>query len=174
MNMSLPICLPEQLKIVCLFKGAADTLGTATYSDIISCKNAHKVWILLSHFGTNNTDVAGIGLYETTAVGTTGAAVTATVPMWYISAASYLTDDTWTKVATEAATFTSPASVDGIDPATKGQTSLLIEWDPAKHTAGYDCIALRCTGGHASNFMDVWAFIAERFHEASPPSAIVD
>lgn len=158
---------------VCIYKGPASTLDSGL--DYISCKNAHKVTFLLSHYGTTDTDLAGIGLIEATNVAAgTSAAVTATVPMWYISAASFSTSDLWTRVATEAATYTSPAAVDGIDPATKGDTSLLIEWDPAKHTAGYDCISVRATGGNAADFVEVWAFIEQRYPQAIPATQLTD
>jgi len=160
--------LVEDLKVVTLFIGAADTLGTATVSDYICCKNAHKVWILFQHFGTTDTDVAAIGLQEATDVAAgTSAAVTATMPIWSKDQASYLTSAAWDR-ETDAATWTP------LDPATVGQTRLIFEWDPAKHTAGYDCIALRCTGGNSANFVVVNAFIQERFHQADPPSPIVD
>lgn len=160
--------LIENLKVVTLFIGAADTLGTATVSDYICCKNAHKVWILLQHFGTNDTDLETIGLQEATDVAAgTSAAVTAVLPIWSKDQASYLTSAGWDR-ETDAATFSA------IDPATVGQTRLLFEWDPAKHTAGYDCIALRCTGGHASNFVVVNAFIQERYPQSDPPSPIID
>ncbi len=166
--MSLPFSLLENLKVVQLFVGAPSTLGSAGVSDYICCKNAHKVWVLLQHFGTNDTDLAAIGIQAATDVAAgTSAAVTATLPIWYTAQASYLTTDAWTR-ATDAATYTP------LDPALLGQTRVLLEWDPAKHTTGYDCIALRCTGGHASNFCVVNAFILPRFAQADVPSVIVD
>ena len=160
--------LPESVKIVQLFIGAADTLGTATVSDYICCKNAVKVWVMLQHFGANDTDLTAIGLQESTdvAAGTT-AAVAVTFPIWYTAQAAYTTSDAWTR-ATDATAYTP------LDPALLGQTRLLFEWDPAKHTAGYDCIALRCAGGHASNFCVVNAFIQERYQQAAPPAVITD
>jgi hypothetical protein len=157
--------LLENRKIVCLYKGAP---SAATYSDTICCKNAHRVTILMSHYGTNDTDVTAVGLTEATDVASgTAAAVTATFPIWSIHAASYLTADTWTR-ETDAASYTP------IDPALYGQTSLMFEWDPSKHTSGYDCIRVGWAGGHANNFWEVWAIIEDRYPQASPPSAIVD
>lgn len=159
---------PEVFKAVCLYKGAANTLGAAGVTDYICCKNAHKVWFLISHNGTTDTDLTAIGLKEATTVAAgTSANVAATFPIWSIHQASYLTADTWTR-ETDAAAYTP------IDPALYGDTTLLFEWDPAKHTAGYDCIAVRCAGGDAANNVHVWAFIEERYAQVSPPSAIVD
>lgn len=159
---------PEKYKVVCLYKGAANTLGAAGVTDYICCKNAHRVWFLISHNGTTDTDLTAIGLKEATLVdGVTSANVAATFPIWSISAASYLTADTWTR-ETDAASYTP------IDPAAKGDTSLLFEWDPAKHTAGYDCIAVRCAGGDAANWVHIFAFIETRYPQDSPPSAIID
>jgi hypothetical protein len=156
------------LKIVCLYKGAAATLGAAGYTDYVCLKNAHRVWFLISHSGANDTDLTAIGLEESTDVAAgTKAAVTETFPIWSIHAASYLTGDTWTR-ETDAAAYTP------IDPALYGDTTLLFEWDPTKHTAGYDCIAVRCAGGHANNNINVWAFMETRYVQASPPAAIVD
>jgi hypothetical protein len=50
----------------------------------------------------------------------------------------------------------------------------VIEWDPAKHSAGYDCITLADSGGNAGNLVSVYALIAERYPQATPPSAIID
>lgn len=165
----------QRFSPVCIYKGAASGLDTGL--DYISCKNAHKVTFLVSHFGVNDTDLAGIGLIEATDVAAgTSAAVTATVPMWYIATATFSTSDLWTRQATEAATYTGPSAVDGIDPAAYGSTSILIEWDPAKHTAGYDCISVRATNGtgHANNFVEVWAFIEQRYPQAIPGTQITD
>ena len=165
--MAFPISLPEELKIVCLWKGTAAALGAATVSKYISCKNANKVWILISHNFTTDTDLTAIGLKESTAVATTGAAVTATFPIWSQHVALYGDSDTWTR-ETDAASYTP------IDPALYGDTSLIFEWDPAKHTAGYDCIAVAAAGGNAANNVHIFAFIEERYQQASPPSAIID
>lgn len=157
--------LPEVFKVVCMYKGSPDS---AVISDYICCKNAHKVWILLSHEGATDTDVTAVALKEATDVaGGTSAAVTATFPIWSIHQATYSTADTWTR-ETNAAAYTP------IDPALYGATSLIFEWDPALHTAGYDCLAVTWAGGNAANSWQIWAFIDERYAQVSPPSAIVD
>jgi hypothetical protein len=68
------------------------------------------------------------------------------------------------------------AAAYAIDPATQNPVLLVFEWDPAKHTAGYDCITLAKggAGGHSSNVVSAYAFLAERFPQATPPSAIID
>lgn len=158
--MAFPMNLPQEYKIVLLNTTAANAVAC----DVISCKNAHKVWFLVTHTGANNTDLT-LTLTEATdvAAGTTST-VTAACPIWTIVPTAAL--DTWTE-ATAAAAVT-------IDPATQSPYMAIIEWEPAKHTAGYDCIYLADSGGHASNTCVIHAIIAERYHEASPPSAIVD
>ena len=160
--------LLEEYKVVELYKGAASTLGAAGFTDYVCCKNAHSVEFLIQHSGANDTDLTAIGLIEATDVAAgTAANVAVTFPIWSKDQASYLTSDGWDR-ETDAVAYTP------LDPALKGDTRLWFYWDPAKHTAGYDCIAVRAVGGHASNFVVVTAFIKERYKQADPPSAIVD
>lgn len=151
---------PEKYKVVLLNSTAANAVSC----DVVSCKNAHKVWFLISHTGTNDTDLT-LTLTEYTAVGGSSSTVTTTCPIWENSTAG-TSDDTWTKITDAAAVV--------IDPATDTQYLGLIEWDPAKHTAGYDCITLADSGGNASNTCVILAIIEERYAQAEPPSAIVD
>ena len=136
--------------------------------DIISCKNAHKVWFLVQLTGENDTD-STLSLSESTDVaGGTAAAVTATFPVWYNQDTVSTTADAMTLVTTEAASY-----VINIGEGGEGQM-VVIEWDPAKHTAGYDCIQLVDASGHGSNTMVAFAFIQPRYQQADPPTAITD
>jgi hypothetical protein len=163
--MSYPWSLVENMKIVRVLNVTA--CNAFTLSDYISCKNAHKVWFVISHYLANDTDIT-IGLTEATSVaGGSAAAVVATVPIWVDIDHGTASDDLVRQ--TDAATY-------AIDPATAGSALLVMEWDPAKFTAGFDCIAVSGAGagGHANNRIVIFALIAERYQQATPPSAIVD
>lgn len=155
--------LPEHCKILRLLDTAA---GNAVTSDVVCMKNYLKAWFIVSHKGTNDTDLV-LGLTEATDVAAgTSAAVTATFPIWYDTDHG-TSSDTLVR-ATDAASYT-------IDPAATSQNALVVfEWDPVKHTSGYDCIKVTSTGGNASNSVSVYAILLARFAEDTPPSAIID
>jgi hypothetical protein len=155
--------LPENYKLVPVgLPGAANGLTC----DYVCCKDAIKVWFIVSHNGASDTDLT-LTLNEATnvAAGTT-AAVTATCPIWQNTAAG-TASDALARLATDAAVIT-------INTSTTVPQFAVIEWDPMKHTAGYDCIALADSGGNASNFLSVVAIIETRLPQAAPPSAIID
>lgn len=155
--------LPEKYKVVTLYGGATNGSIT-TASDYICTKNAHRVYILGYHYGANATTFP-VSLMESTAVGTAGAAVTATFPIWKVIATT----------STDALARQTDAASLTIDPDGTDSTMLFVfEWDPSKHTAGYDCLAVKGATGHASDVVVVLALIEERYPQASPPSAIVD
>ncbi len=155
--------LPEHCKIVNIGKPSAANGLTCDY---VSCKDAEKVWFLIQHAGASDTDLT-LTLNESTAVGGTTAAVTATCPIWQ-NVTVGTTNDALARVATDACVVT-------IDTTTNKNQLAVIEWDPAKHTAGYDCISLAESGGDGSNFVAVTAIIQSRLpHAGGPPSAIVD
>lgn len=138
--------------------------------DIVSCKNAHKVTIVID-FLQAATDATSVSLVEALSVaGTTTSAVTATSPWWKNPDIS----STDTLVAqTDAAAFT----------ATAGTTNqhIVIEWDPSKHTnatstvEAFDCIqVVIASSGEATNFAVVNYFLHERYKQETPPAAITD
>ena len=156
-------CLPESMKLVRVQTVVA--CASFTLSDYICCKNAHKVWFVIGHAGANATTLT-LGLTEATAVaGGTAAAVTATFPIWK-DIDHGTTSDALIK-QTDAATL-------AIAPTTDGACLAVFEWEPADHTAGYDCIAVSGSGGHANNTVWVMAFIDERYQQGTPPTAITD
>ncbi len=160
--MSLPFSLPENCKIVQVAPIAA---ATAVSYDTINCKNAHKVWFIITHAGTNNTDLT-LSLIESTDVGgSTTTAVTATFPIW-VDKNSGTASDALVK-QTDAASYK-------IEPDQGGNELIVIEWDPVKFSAGYDSILLTDANGHASNNVFALAIIETRFPGATPPSVIVD
>ncbi len=154
--------LPEQCKIVLV----NNTAGNAVACDYICCKNAHKVWFLIFHAGANDTDLT-LGLQEAVDVAATGgaSAVTATFPIW---------KDVDAGASSDLLVRQSDAASLVIDPATQNPVLAIFEWDPAKHTPGYDCISVSDSGGHANNTVQIIAFILERYQADQPPSAIID
>jgi hypothetical protein len=155
--------LPENLKIVSAMDGinAANALG----GDYVSLKNAHKAWLVFQHDGTNDTDLT-VGVNEaTTVAGGSATAITATMPIWVDSDAGTQSDTLVRQ--TDAANYV-------IDPATEGTCLLVIEVDPAKLSAGFDCVAVVGTGGHASNNVSAHWYLESRYPGDQPPSAIVD
>ncbi len=163
--MASNLTLPEDYKIVLIAPIAA--ANGVTY-DIISCKNAHKVWFVVSHIGDVDTDLT-LSLVESTDVaGSTTAAVAATFPVWYNKTVN-TSGDTLTKVTTDAASY-----VINTTTAADRDQLVVIEWDPAKFSSGYDCIQLADAGGSASNNVTAFAIIQERYPQTTPPSAIID
>lgn len=156
--------LPEHCKLV----GIATPQAANGFSagDYISCKNAHKIWFIVHHYsGGGDTDLV-VSLKEATNVAAgTSAAVTATFPIWADS--DHGTSSDGLARQTDAANYT-------IDTGAGTDYLVVLEWDPAKHSAGYDCITVVATGGNASNIVAVLAVIQERYPADPPPSAIID
>ena len=162
--MSYPMCLPEQFKLVRITNQIAANAVAA--SDYICCKNAHKVWFVVSFSGTTGSDPVFSLLEATDVAAGTNAAVTATFPIW-LDNDQGTASDTYAK-QTDAANYT-------VDLDSTSQAAFFIfEWDPAKHTSGYDCVAVAWTNGNASNKIHVLAMLAERYPQSAPPSAIID
>lgn len=163
--MTLPISLPEHYKIVQL--DGPNTAANALDCRIISCKDAHKVWFVISHYGGGGDTDLVLSLVESVDVaGSTTTAVTATFPIWSNIDTASTAADALTKRA-DAASYT-------IDTGLGKNYLVVIEWDPAKFSAGYDCIKLSDTDGNGSNIVNAMAIIATRYPQADPPIAITD
>lgn len=158
----MPFTLPENCKIVQIAATAA--ANGATYNTI-SCKNAHKVWFIVQHQGTNDTDIT-LSLIESSDVadGTT-TAVTATFPIW---------KDTNVGTASDTLVRQTDAASHQINTGVTTNQLVIIEWDPAKFSAGYDCIKMADAGGDGSNFVTVVAIIQTRYPGDQPPTVIAD
>jgi len=156
--------LPENCKIVQL--DAANTAANALAADIICCKNALKVWFVVSHYsGGGDTDLT-LSLVEATDVsGSTTTAVTATFPIWSDTNAGTASDTLVRQTDAASYVINTGAGTDYL---------VVIEWDPAKHSDGYDCIQLADSGGNASNVINALAIIQERYQADQPPTAITD
>jgi len=155
--------LPEHCKLVMMTPPVAANAMTCDY---ICCKNAHKVWFVVQHYGGGGDTDLTLTLTEATdvAAGTTSA-VTATWRIWTDINAGTTSDGLSRQ--TDAATYeiNTGATLDYLT---------VIEWDPAKHTAGYDCITVTDAGGNASNIVSILAVIEPRYLADPPPSAIID
>ena len=150
--------LPENCKIVTLYGGATNGFSSATVgSDYVSCKNAHKVWIVGYTWGTTAT-ILDLFLYEATAVAAaTNRKVTATFPIWKAQATT--SGDTLEQQTDAATLQINPDAGAGVD----AKVLFVLEWDPAKHTDGYDCITCVGTTGNAADYIVLLAFIQERY-----------
>ena len=161
--MSANLTIPQVIKPVLVNASA----GNAVACDVISCKNLNKVVFFVSEIGANDTDLV-LSLYEATDVAAgTNQAITKTCPI-FTAHNMGTTSDAWTR-QTDGYTYT-------IDPATMNPGVVIIEWDPAKHSAGYDCVYLADSGGHASNTVQIWAFcyMKDQTQAANLASVIID
>ena len=154
------ITFPEQCKVVKLYHGAANAVA----SDVVSCKNAHKVTIVAFHSGAADTDLV-LSLAEHTAVGESAVAITATFPIW-VDADVGTTSDALVR-QTDAANYT-------IDTGDSPNQLVVFEWDPAKFSDGYDCLSLADSDGNASNNVCAFAIIEPRYKADPPLTAITD
>ncbi len=143
---------------------AADAL--ANTADVISCKNIHKLWVVLHHYsGGGNTNLV-VTWNEVTGVAAAGSgqAITEVCPIW--SNIDTASADLFTR-ATDAITFT-------VDTALGLDQIWIMEWEPAKFSAGYDCFQIRSTGGNASNIVNVMYFPWLRYMADVAPTVITD
>lgn len=156
-------CMPEELKIVKLYHGAANAVA----SDVISCKNAvGPVWFVMFHYGGGGDTDLVLSLVESTDVAAgTSAAVTETFPIWVDTDAGTSSDVLVRQ--TDAANYT-------IDTGAGSDALVVFQWDPAKHTDGYDCIAIGDSGGNASNTITILAMYEDRYKGSSLAAAITD
>jgi len=168
--MTSPFSLPEHFNIVNV--APIQAANAVTY-DAICCKNAHKVWFIIIQDYAADADIT-FSLQEGTdvAMGTT-AAVTAALPIWYnADVAAIVTGDT-TGAIDNMTKITSGSSHEFDTTLGKAQMCV-IEWDPAKHTAGYDCIRIADANGSATNEVAAIAIIQTRYPGDQPPSVLID
>lgn len=153
---------PENCKVV--VGQPPTTTNAAITGDYVSMKNVHKAWVVFV-FKQAVSHQTVCSIYEDDDVaGSTGAAVTATMPVWYNNDIS--TNDTLTR-GTDAATVTLAA----------GTTDqyVIMEVDPGILTAGDDCIAGHTTASSQStDFVTILYVLEERYPSATPPTAITD
>ena len=155
--------LPESLKILQAHEPAIGSALLNT-SDVVSCKNLHKLWALLSMTYVDNVDLVVTWNESVDVTGSPTAAITETCPIWYnIDTASA---DLLTRVTADAYTFTMDAGA--------GKNQLwIMEWDPAKFSAGKDCFQIRMSGAGAS-IVDILYLGLPRYASDVVPTAITD
>ncbi len=169
--MTSPISLPEEFKIVNV---AYTQVGDGVTYDRISCKNAHKVWFLITQMYGGDTDIT-FSLTEATAVsGGSTSAVTKALPIWYDIDVTAATTGAAATTLIDAMTKITSGSSHQMNTGANKHQMCVIEWDPAKHTAGYDCIEITDAGGHNSSRVTAIAIIQTRYKQAVPPSAVVN
>lgn len=156
------LTLPEAFKIV---QGHEPAIGSALLntSDIVSCKNFKKLWAILSMTYVDDVDLVVTWNESTDVAGGTTAAITATCPIWGnidTAAADLLARKT------DAITFT-------IDTGAGKNQLWIVEFDPAKFSAGYDCFQIRMSGAGAS-IVDVLYIGEPRYQSDVNVSAITD
>lgn len=156
--------LPESLKIVQAHEPeTADAIDST--SDVISCKNLLKLWMVVHHYSGGGDLNMVFTWYEGTDVAFgTNSIITATSPIWWnVDTASA---DLFAR-ATDAATFT-------IDTTAQLDQIWIMEWDPALFTKGYDCFRPTTSGGHASNHCSILYIGLPRYSSDVGLSAITD
>lgn len=160
--MALPWSLFENLKVVQL--ASPETTNGAKTSDVISLKNAHKAWIVV-----DMTQAVGHATLLTPRQSTDVAAGTNAVLVKVVPIrANEDCGDTDTLVAqTAAINYTVTNDIK--------DKQIIFEIDPVLLTAGYDCVYITAaTSSQASNYWSVTAYLATRYPQATPPSAILD
>lgn len=169
--MASSLSLPEQFKIVQV--AASQAADSVTY-DVICCKNAHKVWFIVQQDYTADTDIT-FSLVECTDVaGGTTNAVTTAFPVWYDVDVAAATTGAAATTHIDALTLITSGYSHKMDTGAGKAQLCVIEWDPSKHTAGYDCIQLADANGNNSNYVTALAIIQERYPQGTPPSSVVD
>ncbi len=168
--MALPFSLPEDFNIINV---APSQVATAVTYDVVSCKNAHKVWFIIPQLYGGNTDIT-FSLIEATAVsGGSTAAVTLALPIWYdVDVAAIVAGDPTGALARMTLITTGSSHI--MDTGAGKSQMCVIEWDPSKHTAGYDCIQIADTNGHASSYVTAIAIVQTRYPQAAPPSVLLN
>jgi hypothetical protein len=156
---------PEVDKLVVLYHGAANAVSC----DTISCKNASgMVYFVVYHNDAGHDTDLTVALQESTDVAAgTNAAVTATFPIW-VDVDAGTSSDTLVR-QTDAASYVINTGT------TPGNEHLVVmQWDPAKFSDGYDCITVTGSGGDASNTCTIAAIVPSKYGGATLPSFITD
>ena len=159
--MPFPWSLAENCKIV---TGINPSAGAAVVGDYVSMKNVHKCWaIIMSSGGAANA--ATFGVNEATAVLPASADAVAAVMPWWGNESTGATD-TLVRLAVDAATYTTDGNATA--------KLIIVEIDPSILTGVHDCICVTEGASAAGNITSVVYVLAERFQQATPPSAILD
>ena len=153
--------IPQGALLINAFKPQVNT--AAIEGDYISCKTAHKVWVIF-HMAQGHAAQAVLSLYEATDVdGTSADAVAATFPIWYnLDCAT----DQFTRAAADAATYTLDVEL---------KTKLVIfQIDPSILSADHDCMKAYVAASNILNIIGCQYLIENRYKEVAPPVVITD
>jgi hypothetical protein len=155
------ISFPTKFKVVQAF--APKTTNAALTSQVITCKNAIRVWLSL-HF-TNAVGFASVPTIKQAtdiAAGTNAAGPTCRIWANEDCAAS----DTLV-AQTAGASYTMAADIKN--------KHIVFEIDPASLTDTYDCVYCTiATSSQATDFVSGEWIIQTNFAQATPPTAILD
>ena len=157
----MALYFPQDVKPVLLYQGAANAVAC----DYISLKNVMKFWFLVTHTGANDTDLVLTVKEATSVAGGSVQTIGRTVQIW-LDADAGTTSDTLVR-QTDATGYT-------IDPATQDGVQIVFQIDPAYLSAGFDCVNLGDSGGHASNICTIHAICEMNFQMATPLTVITD
>lgn len=141
------------------------TTNAAVTGDYVSLKNAHRAWLIfVLKQAVAHATICSV-MEAPVVAGTDGTAMTATQRIW---CNEDISDDlNLLRAAADAASETLTA-----DAADK---LVIIEIDPAKLTAGYDCVAGKTSASsQPTNFVAMLYAIEDRYPQALPPSSIID
>lgn len=155
------ISLPTKFKIVTAF--APKTTNAALTSQVITCKNAIKVWLVL-----NFTNAVGFASVPTIKQATTIAAGTnAAGPTCRIWANEDVAATDTLVGQTAGASYTMGSDVKN--------KLVVFEIDPASLTDGYPCVYCTiATSSQATNFVSGEWFVHTNFAQTTPLTAILD
>ena len=156
------LTLPEAFKVIQAHEPATAT-GLANTADIVSCKNLKKLWAVLSYDYVDGHDVVVTWNESSDVAGTGTTAITEVCPIWSntdTASADLLARET------DAITFTIAHA------GTKNQLWIM-EWDPAKFSAGFDCFQIRMASS-AAGIVDVLYIGEPRYQSDVVPTAITD
>lgn len=156
--------LVEDAKVVSALAPAADAAGRN--GAWVSCKNAHKV-VVVVHLDQGNAATVALTIEQASAVAGTGAKViTNAVKIW--SNLDTAASDTLVRRA-DAVNYTTDAGVK--------IKQVVFEIDPASLDVanGFDCIRVSTGASNAANITSAQYFLTPlRYPAATPPSAVAD
>lgn len=170
--MALAFRLPEQAKIVDLLNPAADAAGrTGQY---ITCKYAHKVFIVC-HVTQGNAAQVTFTLLQAKDVSGTGAKSTGlNVPVWY-------DEDTSAATGNDTLTLLAPAvggSQNNYQTGTTLKNKIVVfEVDPSylDLANGFKDITIQTSASNAANITEAIAYVvAERYAGNAAPTCLTD
>ena len=160
--MALPWSLFENLKVVQL--ASPETTNGSKTSDVVCLRTAHKAWIVVEMTQAVGHATLLTPMQATDVAAGTNAVLANVVPI-RANEDCGATDTLVPQTAAINYTVTDDIK----------DKQIIFEIDPATLTAGYDCIYITAaTSSQASNYWSVTVYLATRYPQTTPPSAILD